>query len=123
MGAGKIIAYIVAGILVIFGVLFILGSGGQGGGGWAWVLIGGILLLVAFGLIYFAARRKPGDANQAQNVTLNIDLPGNVSMESMKCKSCGGVLSEKDVALVNGAAVVTCPFCKTVYTLTEAPKW
>ncbi len=38
MGAGKIIAYIVAGILVIFGILFILGSGGQGGGGWGWVL-------------------------------------------------------------------------------------
>lgn len=122
MSAGKIIAYIVAGILVIFGVLFILGSGGSGGGGWAWVIIGGILLLAAFALIFLVGRRKAG-ADAAQNVTLNIDLPGNVSMETLKCKSCGGVLSQKDISLVNGAAVVTCPWCKTVYTLTEEPKW
>jgi phage FluMu protein Com len=121
MGAGKIIAYIAAGIMVIFGFLFILGSGGQGGGGWGWVFIGGILLIAAFALIYLVSRRKPG--SETQNVTLNIDLPGNTTMESMKCKSCGGVLSEKDISLVNGAAVVTCPYCKTVYTLTEEPKW
>ena len=30
---------------------------------------------------------------------------------------------EKDIKLVAGAPVVTCPFCGTTYQLTEEPKW
>ena len=45
---------------------------------------------------------QPADSS-SQNVTVNIDLPGEVGMETIKCKSCGGVLTEKDVKLVAGA--------------------
>jgi len=41
----------------------------------------------------------------------------------MKCKSCGGVLSANDIKMVNGAPMVNCPYCNTVYQLTEEPKW
>ena len=44
-------------------------------------------------------------------------------IEEMKCRSCGGTLSAKDITLVNGAPVVNCPFCGTTYQLTEEPKW
>ena len=56
-------------------------------------------------------------------MTVNIDLPGEVGMDTIKCKSCGGVLGEKDIKLVNGAPMVTCPFCGTSYQLSEEPKW
>jgi hypothetical protein len=51
------------------------------------------LFVIAFLLIFFAARmKKPSE--DATNVTLKIDLPGDVKMESIKCKSCGAPLAE-----------------------------
>jgi hypothetical protein len=122
MTAGKIILYIIAATLIFFGVLFIwsaFGTQKQPGN----ILIGLITVGIAFGLIFFASRMaKPGQA-AGDNVTLKIDLPGNVNMDTLKCKSCGGVLSPEDVKMVAGAPVVVCPYCHTTYQLTEEPKW
>ena len=121
MNAIKIIAYIAAAILIFFGVLFIWSAftptNQQPGN----IIVGLISAGIGFGLIFWASRKTPSPADQ--NVTLKIDLPGNVSMDTMKCKSCGGVLSTENITLVAGAPVVTCPFCKTTYQLTEEPKW
>ncbi len=122
MRAGKIIAYIVAGVLVFFGILFIWGSGGSGGGGFTWVLIGIVQFLIAFALIFWASRQK-AVAPGSENVTYKIDLPANVSLDTFKCKSCGGTLGPENIQMVAGAPVVTCPYCKTTYQLTEDPKW
>ncbi len=118
----KLIGYIGSAILIFFGVLFILSAfspQGQVGN----LLVGGVLVLIAFGIIFFLTRKKPGDEVNNTNVTLNIDLPGNVSLESMKCQSCGGVLTSDAIHMVNGAPMVTCPYCNTQYQLTEEPKW
>ncbi len=121
MSALRIIGYIAAAILIFFGVLFIWGAGGQGGGGWGWMITGSASVLIGFGLIWLASR-KPITAS-GENVTLKIDLPGATKIEQMKCRSCGGVLSGDNIKLVNGAPMVTCPYCNTVYQLTEEPKW
>jgi Na+/melibiose symporter-like transporter len=123
MKALKIIAFVTAGILILFGVLFILGAGADAGGGWGWVLTGIVLVVIAFVLILFAARRSPKETSSDTNVTLQIDLPGEVNMNSIKCNSCGGVLHSKDITLVAGAPVVNCPYCGTTYQITEEPKW
>ncbi len=117
----KIIAYIASGILILFGVLFILSAfspQGQTGN----LIVGVILSLIAFGIIFFATRKKKVESNTT-NVTLNIDLPGNVSLESLKCQQCGGTLTKDAISLVNGAPMVSCPYCNTTYQLTEEPKW
>lgn len=120
MRAGKVIAYIFAAILIFFGILFIWGSfSAQGNSGW--IIVGLISVAIGFGLIWFAGRRQAGDT--AANVTLNIDLPGNVQMDTLKCKSCGGTLAPDNIKMVAGAPVVTCPYCNTTYQLTEEPKW
>ncbi len=120
MKAGKIIAYIVAGILIFFGVLFIWGSfSAQGQTGW--ILVGIITVGIGLVLIFLAARKHAGAPTT--NVTLNVDLPGNVNLDSLKCKSCGGTLTSDNIQLVAGAPMVTCPFCHTTYQLTEEPKW
>lgn len=120
MSAGKIIAFISAAILILMGLLFILGTfSAQGQSGW--LLIGLILVGIGFGLIWFASRRPAGSATQ--NVTLNIDMPGNVQMDSLKCKSCGAALVPENIKMVAGAPVVTCPYCNSTYQLTEEPKW
>lgn len=122
MSAGKIIAYIGAAILLFFGVLIIWGAFGSNGGGIPWICVGLILVGIAFGLIFFAARRPAGQAGE-QNITLKVDLPANVQMDTLKCKSCGGALQPENITMVAGAPVVTCPYCHTTYQLTEEPKW
>ena len=121
MSAGKIIAYIGAAILIFFGVIFIWGAFSPNGQtGWIWV--GLISVVIGFGLIFLAGRRpapKPGD----QTVTLKVDLPANLQMDTLKCKSCGGALQPENITMVAGAPVVTCPYCHTTYQLTEEPKW
>ena len=118
----KIIAYIFAGILVFFGVIFLWGAfSPQGSPGW--IIIGLILVLIGFGLIWFASRRYGKAAESGSNVTLNIDLPGNVELETLKCQSCGGVLSSENIEMIAGAPVVNCPYCGTSYQITEEPKW
>ena len=123
MNAGKIIAYIAAAILIFFGVLFMWGAGAETGGGASWVLIGLVTVGIGLVIIFFAARSKPKPSETGNNVTLKIDLPGDVNMESIKCKSCGGALTPDDIKMVAGAPVVTCPYCHTTYQLTEDPKW
>jgi Na+/melibiose symporter-like transporter len=117
----KIIAYIASAILILFGVLFILSAfspQGQVGN----LLVGAILCIIAFVIIFFVTRKKKEELNTT-NVTLNIDLPGNVSLETMTCVQCGGALTKDAISMVNGAPMVTCPYCNTTYQLTEEPKW
>ena len=130
----KTLSYILAGILILlglaaifFGIIFVWGSfspSGQSG----WLLAGSIsvvigLIMVGGGayLISLAGRGKMGAVTQ--NVTLNVDLPANVNLDTLKCKSCGGSLTMENIQMVAGAPVVNCPYCNSVYQLTEEPKW
>lgn len=121
MGAGKIIAYIAAAILIFFGVLFIWGAFSPNGST-GWIMIGVISVAIGFGLIWLAGRMTSQAAGQ-QNVTLKVELPGKVGLDTMKCQSCGGALTMDNIKMVNNAPVVSCPYCKSTYQLTEEPKW
>jgi Na+/melibiose symporter-like transporter len=122
MSAIKIIAYIAAAILIFFGVLFIWGAFSPDGSP-SWIVVGLISVAIGFGLIWFAAKRISSVASGDNNVTLKIDLPANVNLDTLKCKSCGGVLSMDNIKMIAGAPVVNCPYCQTTYQLTEEPKW
>lgn len=117
----KIIAFIGSGLLILFGALMAIGATDPINGQIGWLPIGLVLIGVGLVIIFFAARRKT--IAPTTNVTLNVDLPGNVAMDAIKCKSCGGVLSAENITMVQGAPMVTCPYCKTVYQMTEEPKW
>ena len=121
MTAGRIIAYIAAAIVLLFGVLFIWAAFGQEFNS-GWLITGLISVAIGFGLIWFAGRLKqetPAD----QNVTLNIDLPANVDLDTFKCENCGGELSPDNAEMVAGAPVIVCPYCGTTHQLKENPKW
>jgi len=117
----KIIFYILAAILIFFGVLFIWGAFDPSAPD-GWIIVGVISVAIGLGLIWLATRQKPAGAGDT-NVTLNVDLPANVALDTLKCKSCGGSLAPENVKMVAGAPVVTCPYCNTTYQLTEEPKW
>ena len=121
MSAGKVIANIFAAIMIFFGVLFIWATFSPDGN-LAWIFIGLVSVAIGFGVIWFANRRKPIPGN-GEVVSLNIDLPGDVNLDTMKCQSCGGALTMDNIKMVAGAPVVSCPYCNTTYQLTEEPKW
>ncbi|HNW14320.1 MAG TPA: hypothetical protein PKZ26_05320 [Anaerolineaceae bacterium] len=116
----KIVAFIGAGLLILFGALMVIGATDPAGNS-AWLFIGLVLIGAGLVIVFFAARRKP--EAPTTNVTLKVDLPGDVNLDSLKCKSCGGVLTADNISMVAGAPMVTCPFCHTAYQLTEEPKW
>jgi len=119
----KTIAYIAAAILIFFGILFVWGAFSPEGSP-GWIIVGLISIGIGFAIIWFASRSKIASAgSSASNVTYQVDLPANVSLDTLKCQSCGGVLSKDNINMVAGAPVVTCPYCGTTYQLTEEPKW
>jgi len=123
--------YVVAVILLLMaacglglgGFIFLGSLGGARVGSLHVILVVLGLVFAVAGIIMIISAVRKTKADATQNVTYNVDLPGDVNVEEMKCRSCGGVLTSKDITMVNGAPVVTCPFCNTVYQLTEEPKW
>jgi len=125
MYVGAVILILLAAAGICVGGFILLGASGGAQGvtgiGNAGMCIGAITLVGGIVLIVLAARKQKQEA--AQNVTLKIDLPGETKIEAMKCRSCGGELTADNIKLVNGAPMVTCPYCNTIYQLTEEPKW
>jgi len=125
MYVGAVVLFLMAACSLGLGGFIFLGSlGGASVGSLHIILavLGVLAALVGVALIV-AAVRKTKAATTTQNVTLKVDLPADMNVEKMKCQSCGGVLGAKDVTMVNGAPMVTCPYCETVYQITEEPKW
>jgi len=122
-GGTKIVAFIVAGISILFGCLFLLAATSpqnQSKGGT--FVVGLILIGIGLAIIFAIKLREPKPVQQVE-VTQKIDLTGDVKLEEMKCKSCGAALSKDSVVLKEGAIFVSCPYCKTSYQVEEAPKW
>jgi hypothetical protein len=119
-----VLFFLAAGGICLGGFLLLAAAGGsQGvtGLGGAGIFFGIIALIGGIIVIALAARKQKQEA--AQNVTVKVDLPGQTQIEQMKCQSCGGTLTSDNIKLVNGAPMVDCPYCHTVYQLTEQPKW
>jgi len=125
MYIGAVILLLLAASGICVGGFILLGAAGGAQGvtgiGSAGMLVGAIALVGGIVMIVFAARKTKQET--AQNVTFKVDLPGDTKIEQMKCRSCGGALTADNIKLVNGAPMVTCPYCNTVYQLTEEPKW
>jgi uncharacterized membrane protein len=125
MYVGAVILLLLAAGGICLGGFLLLGASGGAQGvtglGLGGLVIGSIALVIGIILLILAVRKAKQET--AQNVTLKVDLPGDTKIEQMKCRSCGGALTTDNIKLVNGAPVVTCPYCNTVYQLTEEPKW
>ena len=123
IGAG--ILFLIGLCMVAYGVLSVIGStASQGSSSWlgfglGFGLVGVLFLAGGAGMIVAAQRGTKTEVIQQ----VKIDLPGQTKIEQMKCRSCGGTLTADNIKIVNGAPMVNCPYCNTVYQLTEEPKW
>ncbi len=122
MSAGKIIGYIIAAILVFFGVLFVWAAFSPDGEP-GWIIIGIISVAVGLGIIALIKFREPKPAQAPQEIIQKIDLSGNIEMETLKCEKCGGELKKDSITVKEGAIFISCPYCGSTYQMVEEPKW
>jgi hypothetical protein len=122
---GRVLGYVVAGILILFGVLYLWSIPAAGSSQVVSRLIVGVVsLAIGVVIIWVVRTRGPAPIQQiTQKVDVNLDTPGDVNVEKLKCQNCGAELSKDDISLVQGALMVKCPYCGSTYQLTEAPKW
>jgi hypothetical protein len=112
----KLIAYPLAALLGFFGIMFVVGAQGSA----MRFMVGGVLIISAGALLWFAYQLpKPSITTIIQK----IDLSGNVNLQDLKCRSCGGALGKESIAVKAGAVFVNCQYCGAVYQLEEEPKW
>jgi Na+/melibiose symporter-like transporter len=107
--------------LILLGVVFLIA------GSIAYVTTGLMLVVIAVIILFFSYRTQKLDANRPmvvnQNIKIKMDAGGKMEERQLKCKSCGAALTDKDLKLVEGGIVATCPYCGTVTNFEEAPKW
>lgn len=122
MSAGKIIGYIVAAILIFFGILFIWGAFSPEGE-IGWIVVGIISVAIGLGIIALVKFREPKPAQPPQEIIQKIDLSGDIEMETLKCQKCGGELQKDSITIKEGAVFISCPYCGSAYQMVEEPKW
>ncbi len=131
----KTFLYVGAGILFLiglcllgYGILNIIGSTDSAqnaswlGFGLGFSCVGGIFVGGGALLLWRAQVKGPAGSG-GDNITYKLDLPGQTRVEQMTCRNCGGALKADNIKMVAGAPTVECPYCNTVYQLTEEPKW
>ncbi len=111
MKAVKVVAAVLGLAVIFLGLVFLIGGRTVVGA----VMIGVGIYLLVMGL------RKPVTRDVV--VRRELELSGDVSLESMKCSMCGASLSSENIAERAGAVFVECPYCHGEYQVEEAPKW
>jgi Zn finger protein HypA/HybF involved in hydrogenase expression len=115
----KLFAYPLAAFLTFFGIMFVV-AGAGGSGNVLTIVVGVILIIAAIAFLWLALMKpKPSETTLVQK----IDLSGDVNIEQMKCRSCGGILNKDSISVRAGGIFINCPYCGSAYQLEEAPKW
>ncbi len=112
----KLVAYPLAALLGLLGIVFAVGSQGQ-----AMRIIVGVVLLAAAGALIWLARQTPTQG--PTTLVQKIDLSGDINLQEMTCRSCGGGLSNNSISVKGGGIFVQCEFCGSAYQLEEEPRW
>ena len=113
----KIIGYIISGICIFFGVLFIWSAFGTPFSS-SDLIIGLITTAIGIVILYVTTKNNRKTTN-----IYKVDLPGEIKMNPKSCQKCGGPLNADNFTIVNGAPTVKCPYCGAVYEVMEEPKW
>jgi hypothetical protein len=122
----KIVRYAIAFVglfLLLLGLVFLMAYED----GLENVMIGGIMVLLGLGMlvfVYYDSRleaKRPVVVKQTFNV--RMDGSGELQQKPMKCKSCNAPIGEKDVKVIQGGLMYTCPYCGSTGAFEEEPKW
>jgi hypothetical protein len=118
-----ILGYIIAVILILWGLINLYSLAAPGAGNATGrVIIGLVLIAIGGGLLFFIPKWESRRPQQIE-MTQNVDLSGNVNAQKLTCQNCGADLDKDSVAVRAGGIFVNCPYCKSTYQITEEPKW
>ena len=83
-----------------------------------------IAAVAIFAFVYMDSRKEASRPVVVQN-TYNVQMAGSGQMEEKRitCRSCGAPIEQKDIKLIQGGLMYTCPYCNTTGALEEQPKW
>jgi hypothetical protein len=119
---GGLFCFVLAGFLGFLGLVFVAGAQGQS----MRVVVGVILMIAALAIValcvggaIYVKRMRPQETTLIQK----IDLSGDVSLQKLRCRSCGGTLSDQSMRVEAGAVLVNCEYCGASYQLEETVKW
>jgi len=112
----KLVAYPLAAVVGFFGLMFIAGARGN-----IWSIVVGIVLFAAAIALVWIAMQKPKPIETT--LIQKIDLSGDVNLQEMKCRSCGGTLGKESISVKAGGIYINCQYCDAQYQIEEAPKW
>ena len=112
----KLLAYLLAALLICGGAVMVLGMQGM----WSRLVVG-IVLWIAAAVLLILVARPPAETKTT--FVQKVELSGNVNLEEMTCRACGGGLSKDSIHVRAGGIFVECPYCKAAYQIDEAPKW
>jgi hypothetical protein len=121
----KTIGYIFAAILFVFGFLFALSAFSAASPNPVARLVGGLILFGLGALIIWLMKKEKVKVLPPEETIIKqqVELSGNVKLDELKCKQCGGALSKDNVHVAAGAVMISCPYCNSQYQITEEPKW
>lgn len=123
----KYLGYILALVMVLFGVLSAWSAFGPYAREPYTRLFLGIGMLVA-GIVVMAltarwAAKKRKEEAGTVTIEQKIDLSGGIQVSRLHCESCGAPLDKKSVTVKAGAVHISCPYCGTSYSVEEEPQW
>jgi Na+/melibiose symporter-like transporter len=107
--------------MILLGMIFIIASGMEN------IATGAVFVVIAVILLFFVYRTtkieaaKPSVVNQTFQV--KMEGSGDLKEKELRCKSCGAPLTDKNLKVIQGGVMMTCPYCGAVSALEEAPKW
>ena len=111
----------VAIFLMLLGAIFLIAAGTQN------LITGAVLVAIAAMLMLFVYRSRKIEAAKPTLVTqnFNVRMEGSGQMEGkeLKCRTCGAPLTDRNMKVVEGGVIMTCPYCNTITSLEESPKW
>ncbi len=108
-------------LMLILGSIFVIAGGLENVG------TGGLLMLVGVGMLYYIYAHDKIEASKPTLVsqTFNVSMGGSGELKErqLKCRNCSAPVQEKDLRVVQGGIMMTCPYCGAVSSLEEEPKW
>ena len=115
MNFGKILRYVASAGLIILGVIFLLASAYA----ISRLLVGAVLTAAGLGIALLTW--KAGTSQLP--IRYEIQAPGSLKVDSIKCPNCGAGLDPSKMQLKLGVPSIKCPYCGNEFEVAEEPKW
>lgn len=115
MGLGRILGYLASAALVLLGVIFLMASVYA----ISRLLVGVVLTALGVGIAVLTWRTGAGQPS----VKYEVQVPGRLRVDSVKCPNCGASLDPSKMQLKQGVPSIRCPYCGNESEVAEEPKW